>query len=149
MTNKCFLSLTAGIARYFKSKINRTPICLTRGRKYEACFSNFFSLRRQGFSTNLLLVVSVIAEARFLRWAPRWPTGGEQEAPAATQCPEDLCFFKESWPGNQPAESSLSLALGGVHPKTLGYLSFISLCIETGKITCGQRAPSCESVSVR
>lgn len=42
MTNQCFLSLMAWIARYFKNKINRTPICLTRERKIWGMFSWLF-----------------------------------------------------------------------------------------------------------
>lgn len=42
MTNQCFLCLMAWIARYFKNKINRIPICLTRERKIWGIFSWLF-----------------------------------------------------------------------------------------------------------
>lgn len=145
MTNKCLLSLMAGIARHFKSKINRIPICLTRRRKYEACFSNFFPLSCQGFSTNRQRIVSVIADAPSCAGLRGGQSEESRTHQPATQFPKDLSVTSRQLGkgGGQQSPPCLSLALeGGCAPQDLGLSELHFLCTETSKTTCRQRVPS-------
>lgn len=102
MTSQCFLSLMAWIARYFKNKINRIPICLTRERKIWGMFSwLFFSWDVkdliQIFSS---LVYYVVPEA----WLNMLGSNVVNMRRAESTIPSDsfqgdlFVSIKESWP---------------------------------------------------